>query len=112
MEDSQHYQSIDEFAASISTEWQAKLDTPKQPENISEILYHLALELADELSVNQITALPIATIRTFLLGQLQEISPEQLIHCLLTSPTDKESFATLKSVYKTPESVKAQKVIH
>jgi hypothetical protein len=107
MEDTPIYNTIDEFAAVISAKWEIELDTPNAPPNITEVLYTLALDLADEIAIEQIAALPITSIRTFLLAGAKGITPEALVYCYLTSPTDSASFATLKSVYEPIKSTPA-----
>jgi hypothetical protein len=115
MDDNKIYDTIDEFAAIVSAKWEIELDTPNAPSNITELLYTLALDLADELAIEQIAALPITSVRTFLLAGAKGITPEALVYCYLTSPTDSASFATLKSVYEPAKSTPApanQKVLH
>jgi hypothetical protein len=115
MEDTPIYDSIDKWAVALSTKWERDLDTPNAPDNILEILYELALDLADELAAAQIASLPIVSIRTFLLAKSRGITPEALVYCYLTSPTDSTSFATLKKVYEPkpkPTVVTDAQVIH
>jgi hypothetical protein len=113
MDDVPIYDSIDKWAVALSTKWETDLDTPNAPANISDILYELALDLADELAAAQIASLPIASVRTFLLAGTKGITPEALVYCYLTSPTDSASFATLKSVYEPKPTVAAtSEVLH
>jgi hypothetical protein len=113
MENTPVYDSIDKWAVALSAKWERDLDTPSAPTNIGEILYELALDLADELAAAQIASLPIASIRTFLLAKTKGITPEALVYCYLTSPTNSKSFATLKSVYEPKPTVTAtSEVLH